>query len=122
MLKPGDVLNPTGIGGPKQGEARNPSGISVAQREAREEVREWLAKPETREAGKSAYLRLLGTDNPLIVKDFMDRVAGKPKDEGPAGSGEVLLELLRQVLTSVSPKALEDEADRLEAQLDASRK
>ena len=71
------MANPTGKGGVKKGEVRNPSGLSSEERQARDWVRRQLASQETREAGMAAYLELLRAKNPLIVKDFMDRLAGK---------------------------------------------
>lgn len=57
----------------------NPGGLTAIEREARDAVRQALSG-ELREVGLAAYRRLLEADNPLIVKDFMDRVAGKVKE------------------------------------------
>lgn len=61
------------------GKKGNPGGMSLLEREARDVVRQALSGP-LRAVGLAAYQRLLESDNPLIVKDFMDRVAGKVKE------------------------------------------
>lgn len=58
----------------------NPGGITKEQRQARDALNAWLIEPNQMEAGKEAYKRCLAADNPVIVKDFMDRVAGKVKE------------------------------------------
>lgn len=40
----GTVPNPTGIGGPKKGEVRNPSGLSKEQARLRDETRQIIFK------------------------------------------------------------------------------
>lgn len=57
----------------------NPGGLTALEREARDAIRQALSG-ELREVGLRAYQRCLEADNPLIVKDFMDRVAGKVKE------------------------------------------
>lgn len=64
----------------KPGNKANPGGLSEAEREARDAVRKALSG-DLREVGLAAYKRLLESDNPVIVKDFMDRVAGKVKEQ-----------------------------------------
>lgn len=63
----------------QKGETRNPGGMTAMEREARDVVRQALAGP-LRKKGLDAYERLLEADNPLIVKDFMDRLVGKVKE------------------------------------------
>ncbi len=63
----------------------NPGGLTKEQHAARQAINLWLCV-DTIEKGKTAYLRLLEGDsttppNPVIVKDFMDRVAGKVKEQ-----------------------------------------
>lgn len=63
----------------------NPGGLTSAQRQARDALNLWLCDEPQLTAGKTAYLQLLKGDadnppNPVIVKDFMDRVAGKVKE------------------------------------------
>lgn len=58
----------------------NPGGITKEQRQARDALNRWLCEAPQVEKGKAAYVRLLEADNPVIVKDFMDRVAGKVKE------------------------------------------
>ncbi len=43
-------------------------------------VRKLLLSTDSILAGMASYMRLVKADNPLIVKDFMDRVAGKVKE------------------------------------------
>lgn len=57
----------------------NPGGLTALEREARDAVRQALSG-ELRGVGLAAYRRCLEADNPVIVKDFMDRVAGKVKE------------------------------------------
>ncbi len=58
----------------------NPGGMTVEERASRDMVRQALASPAMRAKGLAAYERLLDADNPLIVKDFMDRAVGKVKE------------------------------------------
>lgn len=63
----------------------NPGGITKEQRQARDALNRWLCEEPQIEAGKTSYMKLLKGDektppNPVIVKDFMDRVAGKVKE------------------------------------------
>jgi hypothetical protein len=58
----------------------NPGGMTKELREARDEAQRFLASPKTFKAGTGSYFRLLAEGDPIITKDFMDRVAGKPKD------------------------------------------
>jgi hypothetical protein len=64
----------------KPGVSGNPGGLTALEREARDAIRQALAEPEMRQIGLSAYKHLLEEGNPLIVKDFVDRVAGKVKE------------------------------------------
>ncbi len=64
----------------KKGTTNNPGGLTAEEREARDAVRKALAEPGMRATGLAAYRRLLEADNPVIVKDFMDRLAGKVKE------------------------------------------
>lgn len=58
----------------------NPGGITKEQRAARDALNKWLCAAPQMEMGKAAYTQLLQEGNPVIVKDFMDRVAGKVKE------------------------------------------
>lgn len=64
----------------KPGETRNPGGMTLEARAARDAMLKALAEPSRAKRGLAAYDRLLEADNPLIVKDFMDRLAGKVKE------------------------------------------
>lgn len=63
------------------GSTGNAGGLTPEQRQARDALGKWLCDAEQVCAGKAAYLRLLEADNPVIVKDFMDRIAGKVKEQ-----------------------------------------
>ena len=87
----------------KKGQSGNPGGITSEERKARDAIRLWITT-DMLEKGKAAYARLLEADNPVIAKDFMDRIAGKVKEhvalEDPDGnplsalSGATLAQLL----------------------------
>lgn len=66
----------------------NPGGLTAVEREARDAIRSALATTGMRKLGLAAYRRLLKAANPLITKDFMDRLAGKPKDRVQIEDGE----------------------------------
>lgn len=111
----GKNTNPEGKGGQKSGEpGRNPLGLSKHQAEAREWIRDWLAKPEQRDAGAQAYRELLVEKNPLIVKDFMDRVGGRVKDSEDTSGVQAFVAILRELL-SAPTETKEALADQLEA-------
>ncbi len=57
----------------------NPGGFTAEERKARDAIRLWLVS-DMLETGKTAYAACLADKNPVIVKDFMDRVAGKVKE------------------------------------------
>ena len=69
----------------------NLGGLNADERAARDAVRAILMGEDMRELGVAAYKRLLQADNPLIVKDFFDRVVGKVKEHveltGEMGEG-----------------------------------
>ena len=71
------VPNPTGIGGPKKGEVRNPSGLSKEQARLREETR-----------------KIIFAAGPDLAKYLIDRI------KMAEGSAE-------QDMTSIALKALE---------------
>ena len=63
--------------------ALNPGGLTEDERAARDAVRKLFAAvgPEGfRDAGVTAYRELLTEKNPVIVKDFMDRLLGKARE------------------------------------------
>ncbi len=64
----------------EKGKSGNPGGLTAQEREARDAMRLALSDPAMRARGLAAYGRLLDADNPVIAKDFMDRVAGKVKE------------------------------------------
>ena len=66
----------------------NPGGLTKEQRAARDALNRWLCEEPQLVRGKEAYLRLLDEGNPVIVKDFMDRVAGKAKEHVEVSGGE----------------------------------
>jgi hypothetical protein len=76
----GGNRNPTGKGGFRPGASGNPGGKSAAAIEAAEKLGDWLRSEEVATAGRDAYLLLLRDGNPVIVKDYMDRTAGKASE------------------------------------------
>lgn len=58
----------------------NPGGMTVEVRQARDLVRKALANPELVEIWLVAYRQKLMEGDVTILKDFADRVAGKPKE------------------------------------------
>lgn len=60
--------------------ALNPGGLTKDAKQAAEALNAWLRSDEVSTVGKGAYLDLLRDGNPVIAKDFMDRVAGKARD------------------------------------------
>lgn len=79
-----------------KGNKANPGGMTKDQREARDALRQFCSV-DLMDIGKAAYRSLLETGNPVIVKDWMDRVAGKVKEvadgiegEEPISAGEAL--------------------------------
>ncbi len=72
--------SPEYVGPIKKGETRNPGGMTKEVAEARAAIQKILTSTAMRRRGVAAYERLLEADNPLIVKDWMDRVAGKAKE------------------------------------------
>lgn len=68
--------------------ALNAGGLTSAQRQARDAMALWLCEEPQIEKGKEAYLRALSEGNAVIIKDWMDRILGKPK-ESVELSGEV---------------------------------
>ncbi len=61
--------------------AANPGGMTREQRQARDAMGQWLCAAPQVARLKESYLALLSEQNPLIVKDCMDRVAGKVKEQ-----------------------------------------
>lgn len=82
--------NPTGKGGFKKGQSGNPLGRSAEEVQAAAALNKALREPGMMKAGLAAYKSLLEEQNPVIVKDFVDRVAGKAREivevSGPEGS------------------------------------
>jgi hypothetical protein len=64
----------------QKGETRNPGGLTADERAARDTIRKALASPEMFSSWRRGYLSQLEQENPLILKDYADRVGGKPKD------------------------------------------
>lgn len=60
------------------GKSGNPSGRSSEHQKAQGLMRSFMALETTFEAWKAAYLELLAEKNPVIVKDYADRIDGKP--------------------------------------------
>lgn len=90
---------------------QNPGGISAEQRAAKDALNRWLCDTPQLEAGKEAYLRLLREGNPHIVKDFMDRVAGKVKEihEVQGDSGVFAGVPVTRLLAALAGKETDDE-------------
>lgn len=59
----------------------NPGGLTKEQHAARNALNRWLCEEPQVETGKLAYLQALRDGNPVIIKDFMDRVGGKVKEQ-----------------------------------------
>lgn len=58
----------------------NPGGKSSEDRAAADAIRNMLAAPTFLEAWREGYLNQLVAENPIILKDYADRVAGKAKE------------------------------------------
>ncbi len=88
----------------------NPGGLTALEREARDAVRQALSGP-LRAVGLAAYERLLLADNPTIVSDFMNRLAGKVKErvsiEDEAGNSVSPLAILLQQFRAL-PRTAQD--------------
>ena len=96
--------------------AINPGGLTVDERSARDALRKALAGEDMRTIGLAAYKRCLEADNPVIVKDFMDRVLGKVKervtledDEGNAISPLAIMLAQYRALPRTAQDALEEQ-------------
>jgi hypothetical protein len=57
-----------------------PGGMTSEQRKARDVVQTALSSAAFSDAWKAGYLELLQAKNPFILKDYADRVGGKPKE------------------------------------------
>lgn len=76
---PGDRLRQAGEKTQfKPGESGNPSGRSKADLEAQHLMRGFFSEGSTFEAWRKSYLEKLEEGNALILKDYADRVDGKP--------------------------------------------
>lgn len=62
------------------GPSPNPGGQTAEQRAARDALNRALCEPKRQKMALAAYDALLGEGNPIIVKDYFDRTAGKPKE------------------------------------------
>lgn len=74
------MANPGGKGGFKKGQSGNPGGRTAEEVAAAKAINSVLRGEDFQDAAKTAYLRLLREANPVIVKDYMDRVGGKAVD------------------------------------------
>lgn len=90
----------------------NPSGVTKADKAARDLLRAALHSETYRDAWKKSYLRQLEEGNPLILKDYADRVGGKAVDrvevtavERPLApmTSEELIALARSRLKAAAP-------------------
>lgn len=72
--------NPTGKGGFKKGQSGNPGGRTSEEIAAAKALNAALRGDDFQREAKDAYLQLLRERNPVIVKDYMDRVAGKARE------------------------------------------
>ncbi len=100
----------------KKGTVGNPGGFTAEERQARDAIRKALMAPDMMREGLAAYRRLLEADNPMIAKDFMDRLAGKPREH---------IELSQDPdapLNPLAPLTLDELKAVARAQLDKERK
>ncbi len=63
-----------------KGASGNPGGLTAEERAARDAMRKWLSGRDMQERAKTAYSNLLDEGNPVIVKDAMERLAGKVRE------------------------------------------
>ncbi len=89
-----------------KGQSGNPGGMPKDARAAADALNAWLRSDAVADEGKEAYLALLEDRNPIITKDFMDRVAGKARDV-------VLLEDATDPLKKVPTEKLVAALDKL---------
>lgn len=84
------MANPDGKGGFKKGQSGNPGGRTSEEIAAAKALNAALRGDDFQREAKDAYMQLLKERNPVIVKDYMDRVAGKAREmlevSGPEGS------------------------------------
>lgn len=64
----------------QKGETRNPGGMTKEQRAARDLFNTDLTKPARYRRFLAAYDKALDDGNPVILKDYADRVGGKVKE------------------------------------------
>ncbi len=64
----------------KEGNSHNPGGMTRETRAARELLRTALTSGPFSAAWKQAYLNQLIAENAIILKDYADRIGGKPKE------------------------------------------
>ncbi len=99
----------------KKGNSGNPGGLTEAERAARDLMRKALSDPDMVAAWKVAYTSQLVNENPIILKDFADRVGGKPKDTGEdesANGTAALVALLKALIQRPDRDRLEEELER----------
>ncbi len=65
----------------KPGNNMNPSGNTAEANHARNQLKAALIQPEIMMVAVKAYANLLKAENALIVVDYFNRVAGKPKEQ-----------------------------------------
>lgn len=106
------MANPTGIGGIKPGERRNPSGLSREEHAERERVRALLLTPTRDAKWLEAYDAALESGVAPIIIDYAYRRLGKPKDSLEV-SGDDIQELLLTLLARMQPQQLTAHIDSL---------
>ncbi len=104
------------------GKPGNPGGMTRAVRRRADEVREALSSPDFRASALRAYKALLDEGNPFIVKDWMDRVIGKPKErveisEDPDAQVSPIMQLSLEELKAIARDRIEREAKLVEGQI-----
>lgn len=58
----------------------NPGGMTREARAYRDLMRAALCTPEMMKAWKTAYLNQIIAENPFVLRDYADRIGGKPKE------------------------------------------
>ena len=99
----------------QKGTSGNPGGLTANERAARDLLRQTLSTPEMHAAWKVGYLNQLVAENPIILKDFADRVGGKPRDVGEeeaTSSTAALVALLATLVQSKDKGRIEEDLER----------
>ncbi len=100
-----------------KGSNGNPGGLTREAAAARSQIRQALMMPGLMAKALACYERLLEQDNPLIAKDYMDRVGGKPKEhielsEDPDAPVNHRIALTLEELQAIARSQLEKEKSK----------